>query len=249
LGVDPLPTLSWSSALGKIVAVFPWEVLYCDPVTKDLSPVRFTFPVTDMQVAGFASGAGTDAVLGWSPDRSTWSVITQTAAGSSPFSTFGFTTGPGIMPSLGIRPVPLGGQDYARVAVGDFDGDGVPDIAFAGVNAAGQNVIAYLLSRERDNSGRFTQVHTLLLGLAIDGSEILSVEAVPLGNRMPGANTLSVLAVHEAHVEQGTAELALFSPQPATGAALATGSPATSFLPASTISLPKFLQGNPPSAV
>src|SRR5262249_27246073 len=83
LDIDPLPSLSWSSAQGAVVAVFPYEVLYINPVAKVPSPLGFTFPVIGMQVAGFASGAGTDAVLGWSPDRSTWSVITQTAAGSS----------------------------------------------------------------------------------------------------------------------------------------------------------------------
>ena len=123
------------------------------------------------------------------------------------------------------------------MAVGDFDGDGVSDAALAGINASGRGVIAYLLSRERDSSGRFTQSHTMVV------SDVQSLSALPIGNGSAGASTLSLLAAHTVHSGGGLAELVLLTPRPATGAALANGSPAASFLPTSSFTLPSFFPG------
>lgn len=226
---DALPGLSFSHAFGIVVAYFADHLEWYD--LKNLP----AFPQNVTQIAGFASDAvtKTDGWLLTSPDHSTWSVLTWNAAGPSLYSTFDFST------SLGVRPIPVSGKDYARMTLGDFDGDGVSDVAFGALNASGQTVVAYLLSRERDSSGRFTQVHTLLSG------SFESISAIPLGNGKAGANSLSMLAIHSGNTVSGNAELAMYLPQPASGAAQAKGSPATSFQLASTFKLPYFTPGNP----
>lgn len=233
---DTLPGLSWFSSSNSNIIGTNWIVIYFadhalkyDASSPDTSPITFTSgPQGVTQIAGYASDPHThhDAWLLTSKDSSTWSVLTQNDAGAATYSTFDFSHG------TDVRPLQLGGQGYVPMTIGDFDGDGINDISFVGVTAAGKVVVASLFSRERDGSNRFTQTHTLVV------PDVLSISAIPVGNGTPGASTLSLLAIHTFHAGESTAELALFMSQPATGAALASGSPATSFLAASSFLLP-----------
>jgi hypothetical protein len=232
---DSIPSVFWSAQFHKVYLLWPGTVknITYDPITNVVGATDFPpLPGNITQVSAFASGqsSSADAWLLTSNDGNNWALFEGGQEGYS--AIFDFSS------SNGVRPVappydPTWNETHrwAALTVGDFDGDGVNDYAFSAVDALGKPGIAYLLSRERNASGMFTQVHFLPFdpGRQSPYPYTQSLFAVDVGQGGPGSPSPSWLIVHRRNTVLGTDEVLVYAPQLYTAAQMAQGAPAASF--------------------
>jgi hypothetical protein len=237
-----IPSIFWSEGLKLFVLPIPFLSFgdngpiarTYDPATGQVHTVPFPANATGMNLLmGVSSSAEAKADTWLLSDAfsdvtngSNWMLVRYTDYAREPevIASFHFST------SNGVRPSFIGGSSQATrwtaLTQGDLDGDGIDDYAFDAVDAKGQSVIAYLLSREH-----FSRVQTLRLGgLPSDprGGEpnyfVQSLQLVPVSN---DPTSPPWLAVHRLAFAASD-DLILFSTHPATLAQVAAGAAATS---------------------
>lgn len=252
--LDAIPSLYWSDALlsfvmptpkpqGGVIArsLFPLTGLVetTSIATNAVVPAGPNSPAAPMTtLLGVTSTAmnETHAWLMASDSGREWMLLQYSDLDGQPdvLASFNFFTSDGVRPDLS-RHIDADGSlagRWAAITNGEFDGDGVPDYAFSAVDAAGNQRVAYLLSKEN-----YSSVHTLQLAGAYRVSPdapavgqvfINSISAVPL-NTSAGPGALDRLAVHRSAVIGSGAsakslnEMIFFTPIPTPDAQIVAG--------------------------